>query len=172
MLPEGLRANEPPSVFGKAKDQSAAILGKVSETISGFVGKMTSDERDNPKLTPEEEELIAVRDSCLRSVMVERSGFHFTQSQWGEKPITYQLKGFRVCELDEQVLSSADTANGIDRRVVFRFKTEGFRRYDPERGWGDWRAGGPPELTGMTLVRELGVWKVISSPQRMYAVPI
>ena len=159
-------------MFGKAKNQSAELLGKVSEKMSGLMEKVTSDDRDEPKLSPEDEELIAIRDSCLRAVMIERSGYHFTQSQWGDKPVPYQLKSFRVSEPKEQVLSTSDTANGIDRRGVFQFKIEGYRRFIEKKGWGEWRAGAPPELTGMTLIRKLGVWKVISSPQRMYSVPL
>jgi hypothetical protein len=115
-------------------------------------------------------EHAAATDALLGKMFLHRGDSYFTQSQWGAKPVPYELRDFELVGPKTLQLTEADRINGIDQRVSYGIKVRAYRVYDTGKGWSAWNLKNPPQLDGITLVRQEGLWKIVSDPSRLYAL--
>ncbi len=112
----------------------------------------------------------AVLDRYLKSIFLEEKGYFFTQSQWGAKPIPYQLDRLEVSENEETSGTPEDARVGIEARVTFTFKAKAYRIFDAVKGWGKWEPGLPPNLENVSLVKQNGDWQVSLPSRESYSL--
>jgi len=126
--------------------------------------------KGSPPTTPQDPEQAAATEDLLGKMFLDRDGSYFTQSQWGAKPVPYELRDFELVGPNPLALTEADRMNGTDQRVSYAFRVSAYRIYDTEKGWCDWILKNPPQLDGITMVRQEGMWKVVSDPSRLFAL--
>ncbi|MEM9015463.1 MAG: hypothetical protein AAGC68_00520 [Verrucomicrobiota bacterium] len=155
--------------FGKDSVFGRMVVGIVETSKTNFVAKVEEYIGENIA-TSFDPDRDAVRDACMNTMFLAESGFHFSQSKWGAVPVLFQFRNLRLTGPEDTAMNAADRMNGIDRRIVYKFQTDGFRRYKKESGWGPWENSRPPYLDSITMVRKLGHWQVASAPTRYYSI--
>ncbi|MEM7700208.1 MAG: hypothetical protein AAF236_17580 [Verrucomicrobiota bacterium] len=108
-------------------------------------------------------------DACMKSLFLNRGGYHFSVSKWGARPVPYQFEGLELIGPRSVSLNDADRRNGIDKRVDYAIHVDAYRQFSTDEGWGDWRFNQPPNLANISLMRQDGEWKVASSPKKSYS---
>lgn len=143
-------------------------IASAKEIVTGekAEGPEEAAEGENPEETARENAVSKARDA----IFLEEGGYHFTQSRWGAKPMPYQVEGLEMVPLGEATLTAGDEAAGIDQRLTYAFQATRHRRFHEQTGWGRWIEGAPPHLDHLVLVRENGLWKVVSSPTWAYSL--
>jgi hypothetical protein len=145
-------------------------VNTVKEAVSKGARKLDPRNFDLARLKPGSA-YREVLDGRLESIFLEKEGFHFTQSKWEHDRPPYQFRGLEVVGPKKAPLTTTDSMNGIDKRLSYSIVVEAYRRYDRESGWGTWTHEPPPNLVDIRMMRQDGVWIVISGPIESYAVP-
>lgn len=148
-----------------------------AEVITEPRQKETSEASSDPGTESEEADptkdaiqQFALQDAFLRNAFVNKNGQWFTRYNRGVVKIPYQLSGFQLIGPDEADITEADAKNGIDRRADYLFLIHSFRTYSKGTGWSSWTPGNPPKLTGMSMVRQNGEWKIENTEDFLYSV--
>jgi len=160
--PVSLRA-EDPTFVALAK----SYLDRALKSVSKYLEESPAEGK---KSDPDEIARRTELDQVMRKIFLAEKGYHFTQSRWGAQPVPYQVDGLTTEELPGGSLNGGDHKSGIDRRVTYEFEAKAFRLYNDVEGWGKWQKGKPPQLEGITMVRQNGEWKVSVSPTSAYSI--
>lgn len=142
------------------------LMAKLKEAVPA--SKEASKEAS--PTSPKDPEQAAATDELLGKMFLHRGDSYFTQSQWGAKPVPYELRDFELVGPKALPLTEADRMNGINERVSYSIRVRAYRVYETGKGWGAWNLKNPPQLDGITLVRKDGLWKIVSDPSRLYTL--
>jgi len=115
--------------------------------------------------------LTRARDACFSSMFLRKGGSCFSIATHGPAPAPHQFRGLKLVDPASEPLLESDPADGIDKRLRYRFALEAYRVYDEDHGWGSWLREDPPGLSDVVLVRQDGEWKVASAPVHSYSLP-
>lgn len=151
-----------------------SVFAKVIESISGRLHRHVVKAAGLGEISETDEEPEAghrvMLEEFLQSVFLKKQDAWFTQRKRDSAAIPYQLSGLEVRGPHGNLVTEADKLNGIDRRVTYSFGVDAHRSYDETEGWGEWRNGKPPLLTGVTLARKNGVWVIENSPRKYFSL--
>lgn len=160
------------TVVDSDPDDFSDQMVPAAEVITEPRNQEVEEAPDIEEVDPVEDEMkqFAVRDAYLKRIFLNKNGQWFTRYNRGIIQIPYQLSGFQLIGPDSATLSEEDVANGIEKRTDYLFLIHSFRTFSKSAGWSAWTPGNPPKLTGMTMVRQNGEWKVEDSDELMYSV--
>ncbi len=114
-------------------------------------------------------DLTKALNEHLRKILLKKGDSHFTQEATGRRrPI--EIKGFELHGPIASLVSEADRLNGIQQIVLFSAKGSAYREYDSKSGWGKWKSGKPPLLSGLRMQLVDKAWQVASSPLDHYRI--
>lgn len=162
----------PTSSFSAESEGIVALTRSYCEKIISSLRERFAPEETTSIPAPDSEKMAkqAVLDRYLKSIFLAEKGYYFTQSQWGAKPIPYQLDRLEVSENEGKDAVPENDSVGIEARATFAFKAKAYRIFDEVKGWGPWEPGLPPNLETVSLVKLNGDWQVFNSPRESYSL--
>jgi hypothetical protein len=152
---------------GKSPAQQAieALSGSLHATIVKASGL---GEISKKPTTSDSGMMRALDDKLSEFLSVKGENYH-TFSIHGGTKVPVEISGLSLNGPHPQLLTHADRLNQIDARVLFTFKASGHRSYRSATGWTEWKQGKPILMSGITLERVNGQWKVTHSPSQYYS---
>lgn len=148
------------------------MLHSAIESVSSIIRKEeVEEEGPNPLLSLESEspDLHLLLEKHFRELFLRKGARSFTKRRHDAGSIVIQLNDLRLDTPIAATLSEEEQESGVEERIYFSIRANGWREYAGET-WGPWQRAKPPMLSGFTFEKRNGTWELDSSPAEWYSL--